>query len=84
MAYVFEKAGSLPSTRRSREITKQHLSAEMKRARAGGLPFWPSPGEFIQWCRKGEYSAADHRPGSGIDNLCRHKQTLGYAADGRN
>ncbi|MGJ0194557.1 replication protein P [Pantoea sp. RRHST58] len=21
-------------------------------------PFWPSPGEFIKWCRKGEYSTA--------------------------
>jgi len=38
--------------------SKQQLSAGMKRARASSSPFWPSPGEFIQWCRKGEYSAA--------------------------
>ncbi|QZY95984.1 replication protein P [Pantoea dispersa] len=30
----------------------------MKHACARISPFWPSPGEFIQWCRKGEYSAA--------------------------
>jgi len=52
-----EKAVSWPATRRSREITKQQLLAEMKRTRASGSPFWPSPGEFIQWCKRDDYSA---------------------------
>lgn len=36
--------------------SKQQLSAGMKRARASGSPFWPSPGEFIQWCKQDDYS----------------------------
>lgn len=38
--------------------SKQQLSAGMKRARASGSPFWPSPGQFISWCRDGENGAA--------------------------
>ncbi|UKY39252.1 hypothetical protein KFZ74_22465 (plasmid) [Pantoea dispersa] len=41
--------------------SKEQLSAGVQRARTSGSPFWPSPGEFIQWCRKGEYSAAGCR-----------------------
>ena len=37
--------------------SKQQLSAGMKCARASGSPFWPSPGEFIQWCKRDDYSA---------------------------
>ncbi|EKK5269349.1 replication protein P [Cronobacter dublinensis] len=37
-------------------ITKrEQLVAGMKRARASLSPFWPSPGQFIEWCREGEY-----------------------------
>ncbi|MDT3535836.1 replication protein P [Cronobacter malonaticus] len=36
-------------------ITKRgQLAAGMKRARASHSPFWPSPGQFIQWCKEGE------------------------------
>lgn len=31
--------------------SKQQLSAGVKRVRTSGSPFWPAPGEFIQWCR---------------------------------
>lgn len=34
------------------------LSAGMKCARASVSPFWPTPGQFISWCRKGDYVAA--------------------------
>lgn len=37
---------------------KQQLSAGMKQARANGSPFLPSPGQFIEWCRQGDYLAA--------------------------
>lgn len=33
--------------------TKEQLSAGMRNARAIGSPFWPSPGQFIKWCREG-------------------------------
>ncbi|ELY2555343.1 DNA replication protein [Cronobacter sakazakii] len=34
-------------------ITKrEQLTAGMKRARASLSPFWPSPGQFIHWCRE--------------------------------
>lgn len=36
--------------------SKQHLSAGMKYARASTSPFWPSPGQFVDWCRQGEAS----------------------------
>lgn len=39
--------------------TALQLSAGMKRARASVSPFWPTPGQFISWCRKGDYAAAD-------------------------
>jgi len=41
--------------------SEQQQSAGMKRALTSGSPFWPSPGEFIQWCRKGIYSVAGLR-----------------------
>ncbi|EQC4550786.1 replication protein P [Cronobacter malonaticus] len=40
-------------------ITKRaQLAAGMKRARASLSPFWPSPGQFIEWCREGEFEQA--------------------------
>ncbi|WP_105634072.1 replication protein P [Cronobacter dublinensis] len=37
-------------------ITKREQLAEgMKRARASLSPFWPSPGQFISWCKEGDY-----------------------------
>jgi len=40
-------------------ITSGHqISAGMKHARASVSPFWPTPGQFISWCRKGDYVAA--------------------------
>ncbi|EOC0350077.1 replication protein P [Cronobacter turicensis] len=39
-------------------VTKRQLSAGMKRARASLSPFWPSPGQFIDWCREGEFEQA--------------------------
>ncbi|MDT8849371.1 replication protein P [Pantoea dispersa] len=38
--------------------SRQQISAGMKRARASGSPFWPSPGQFISWCKEGESGAA--------------------------
>lgn len=38
--------------------SKAQLSAGMKHARASGSPFWPSPGQFIEWCKAGELHAA--------------------------
>ncbi|PHM70385.1 replication protein P [Xenorhabdus sp. KJ12.1] len=34
--------------------TKEQLSAGMRQARASESPFWPSPGQFVQWCKQGE------------------------------
>ncbi|ELY4218751.1 DNA replication protein [Cronobacter sakazakii] len=34
------------------------LAAGMKRARASHSPFWPSPGQFIEWCWEGELEQA--------------------------
>lgn len=33
---------------------REQLAAGMKHARASLSPFWPSPGQFIDWCREGE------------------------------
>ncbi|MGN4005412.1 replication protein P, partial [Cronobacter sakazakii] len=33
--------------------SREQLSAGMKKARASLSPFWPSPGQFIQWCKEG-------------------------------
>ncbi|ECI3619889.1 phage replication protein [Salmonella enterica subsp. enterica] len=33
--------------------TRKQLSAGMQKARSSQSPFWPSPGQFISWCRKG-------------------------------
>ncbi|WP_171964529.1 replication protein P [Cronobacter sakazakii] len=33
--------------------SREQLSAGMKKARASLSPFWPSPGQFISWCREG-------------------------------
>ncbi|EKK7717688.1 DNA replication protein [Cronobacter sakazakii] len=37
---------------------REQLAAGMKRARASLSPFWPSPGQFIDWCREGEFEKA--------------------------
>ncbi|MDF7630470.1 replication protein P [Erwiniaceae bacterium L1_55_4] len=37
--------------------SKKQLSVGMRRARASGSPFWPSPGQFITWCKDGENGA---------------------------
>lgn len=40
-------------------ITKrEQLAAGMKRARTSLSPFWPSPGQFISWCKEGEFKLA--------------------------
>ncbi|EPO1788769.1 replication protein P [Cronobacter turicensis] len=40
-------------------ITKrEQLAGGMKRARASLSPFWPSPGQFINWCREEEFKLA--------------------------
>lgn len=33
--------------------SREHLSAGMQKARSSQSPFWPSPGQFISWCREG-------------------------------
>ncbi|EDQ8488725.1 phage replication protein [Salmonella enterica] len=33
--------------------TRKQLSAGMQKARSSQSPFWPSPGQFISWCREG-------------------------------
>lgn len=33
--------------------TSKQLSAGMQKARSSQSPFWPSPGQFISWCREG-------------------------------
>jgi hypothetical protein len=38
--------------------SRQQLSEGMKRARASGSPFWPSPGQFITWCKDVESGTA--------------------------
>lgn len=32
-------------------ITREQLSAGVRHARASNSPFWPSPGQFIKWCK---------------------------------
>ncbi|MBJ5825945.1 phage replication protein [Salmonella enterica subsp. enterica serovar Meleagridis] len=32
---------------------RKQLSAGMQKARSSQSPFWPSPGQFISWCREG-------------------------------
>ena len=39
-------------------ISRTQLAAGMKKARASLSPFWPSPGQFIDWCREGELEQA--------------------------
>ncbi|EBS3744587.1 phage replication protein [Salmonella enterica subsp. enterica serovar Saintpaul] len=34
-------------------LTRKQLSAGMQKARSSQSPFWPSPGQFISWCREG-------------------------------
>lgn len=31
--------------------TREQVSAGMRHARASDSPFWPSPGQFIKWCK---------------------------------
>lgn len=38
--------------------TREQLSAGIRLARASSSPFWPSPGQFIEWCKQGDYRAA--------------------------
>ncbi|QHM71313.1 replication protein P [Mixta intestinalis] len=38
--------------------SREQLSAGMKVARASASPFWPSPGQFVTWCRDGAAVAA--------------------------
>lgn len=33
--------------------SREQLSAGMQKARSSQSPFWPSPGQFISWCREG-------------------------------
>ncbi|EOU9527871.1 replication protein P [Cronobacter dublinensis] len=42
----------------NRITRREQLAAGMKRARASLSPFWPSPGQFIAWCREGEFEQA--------------------------
>ncbi|EOI3478385.1 replication protein P [Cronobacter dublinensis] len=39
-------------------VRREQLAAGMKRARRSLSPFWPSPGQFIDWCREGELEQA--------------------------
>lgn len=32
--------------------SREQLSAGMQKARASQSPFWPSPGQFVAWCRE--------------------------------
>jgi len=34
--------------------SREQLSAGMQKARASVSPFWPSPGQFVAWCREGK------------------------------
>lgn len=38
--------------------SREQLSAGMQHARASESPFWPSPGQFIAWCKQGATRAA--------------------------
>lgn len=38
--------------------SREQLSAGMKHARASESPFWPSPGQFIAWCKQGAIRAS--------------------------
>lgn len=38
--------------------SREQLSYGMQFARANGSPFWPSPGQFIAWCKQGALKAA--------------------------
>ncbi|STQ71488.1 replication protein P [Hafnia alvei] len=37
--------------------TREQLSAGMQHARSSESPFWPSPGQFIAWCKQGVLKA---------------------------
>ncbi|MBH3127112.1 DNA replication protein [Serratia marcescens] len=37
--------------------SREQLSAGMQHARASESPFWPSPGQFIAWCKQGAIRA---------------------------
>ncbi|CAI0819779.1 Replication protein P [Serratia entomophila] len=38
--------------------SREQLSAGMQHARASESPFWPSPGQFIAWCKQGVIRAS--------------------------
>ncbi|WP_448512129.1 replication protein P [Photorhabdus laumondii] len=44
--------------------TKEQLSAGMRHARASESPFWPSPGQFVSWCKQGGIKNAGLPDGS--------------------
>lgn len=46
--------------------SREQLSAGMRIARASETPFWPSPGQFVAWCRDG---AVRHAGLPGIDEV---------------
>lgn len=44
--------------------TRAQIKCGLKLARASVLPFWPSPGQFVDWCQRGaarEYGLPDER-----------------------
>lgn len=48
---------------------KQQLSDGMKHARASASPFWPSPGQFIEWCKQGELRSAGLPPFASLKQI---------------
>ncbi|WON77555.1 replication protein P [Serratia sp. UGAL515B_01] len=49
--------------------TKEQLSAGMQHARASESPFWPSPGQFIAWCKQGVIRASGLPDAAGLYDL---------------
>lgn len=37
--------------------SREQLKSGMQHARASASPFWPSPGQFIAWCKDAEFKA---------------------------
>jgi len=55
--------------------SRQQLSAGMQHARASESAFWPSPGQFISWCKAGSIRAAGLPDGSEL-----YEMVLDYSA----
>ncbi|CDG21036.1 Replication protein P [Xenorhabdus poinarii G6] len=57
--------------------TREQLSAGMRQARASVSPFWPSPGQFVQWCKQGEAVALGLPTEDGLYDMfrdyCNHR-----------